>query len=59
VSKLVYFQISPTYLESILLSHKSVSEAAVVGVPADVLGEVPRAYVDNFSADNDKHRLHR
>ena len=45
MSKLVYFQISPTYLESILLSHKSVSEAAVVGVPADVLGEVPRAYV--------------
>ena len=39
------FQISPTYLESILLSHPAILEAAVVGVPVDVLGEVPHAYV--------------
>ncbi|VDI61775.1 Hypothetical predicted protein [Mytilus galloprovincialis] len=39
------YQISPTYLESILLSHEAVLEAAVVGVPADVFGEVPKAYV--------------
>ncbi|XP_063426050.1 probable 4-coumarate--CoA ligase 1 [Mytilus trossulus] len=39
------YQISPTYLESILLSHEAVLEAAVIGVPADVFGEVPKAYV--------------
>ena len=36
---------SPASLESILLRHPAVSEAAVVGVPDDLAGEVPRACV--------------
>ncbi|XP_033755252.1 probable 4-coumarate--CoA ligase 1 [Pecten maximus] len=39
------YQISPTYLESILTSHPAVMEAAIVGIPCDEMGEVPRAYV--------------
>ncbi|OWF49894.1 probable 4-coumarate--CoA ligase 1 [Mizuhopecten yessoensis] len=39
------YQISPTYLESILTSHPAVMESAIVGIPCDELGEVPRAYV--------------
>ena len=39
------FQISPVYLESILLSHPSVEDAAVVGVEHGVDGHVPAAFV--------------
>ncbi|XP_062579412.1 LOW QUALITY PROTEIN: uncharacterized protein LOC134241356 [Saccostrea cucullata] len=39
------YQIAPAYLENILMSHPSVREAAVIGEPVGVYGEVPRAYV--------------
>ncbi|XP_069114739.1 probable 4-coumarate--CoA ligase 1 [Argopecten irradians] len=39
------YQISPTYIESILTSHPAVMEAAIVGIPCDEMGEIPRAYV--------------
>lgn len=39
------FQVSPSDLELVLLSHDSVSEVAVIGVPHDRTGEAPRAYV--------------
>jgi len=45
-------QVAPAELEDVLLSHASVSEAAVIGVPHEKSGEVPRAYVvrrDNVS----------
>ncbi|CAD5228782.1 unnamed protein product [Bursaphelenchus okinawaensis] len=38
-------QLSPLELESLLLSNDIVAEAAVIGVPADSFGEVPRAFV--------------
>lgn len=38
-------QVPPSELESVLLSHANVAEAAVVGVPDDDHGQVPRAYV--------------
>lgn len=38
-------QVSPTELEELLLSHRDVQDAAVVGVPHVKLGEAPRAYV--------------
>ncbi|XP_047485125.1 4-coumarate--CoA ligase 1-like [Penaeus chinensis] len=38
-------QVSPTELEVLLLSHRDVEDAAVVGVPHVKLGEAPRAYV--------------
>lgn len=39
------FQVAPAELEEILRSHPDIDEAAVVGVPDDRAGEVPRAFV--------------
>lgn len=39
------YQIAPAYLESILMSHPDVKEAAVIGEPVGVNGEVPKALV--------------
>nr|XP_022329843.1 4-coumarate--CoA ligase 1-like [Crassostrea virginica] len=39
------YQIAPAYLEGILMSHPHVKEAAVIGAPVGVNGEVPVAYV--------------
>lgn len=38
-------QVAPAELESLLLLHPSVADAAVIGVKHDVGGEVPRAFV--------------
>lgn len=38
-------QVAPSELESILLTHESVAEAAVVGIPDEIHGEIPRAFV--------------
>lgn len=38
-------QVAPAELEAILLSHSSVRDAAVIGVPDEKAGELPRAYV--------------
>ncbi|XP_050293126.1 uncharacterized protein LOC126733774 [Anthonomus grandis grandis] len=39
------FQVPPAELEEILRSHPKVSDAAVIGIPHDISGEVPRAYI--------------
>ncbi|XP_014261977.1 4-coumarate--CoA ligase 1-like [Cimex lectularius] len=39
------FQISPTELELALLEHKAIAEVAVIGVPHEIYGEVPKAFV--------------
>ena len=39
------FQVAPAELEALLLTHPAVADAAVVGVPDDEAGEVPRAFV--------------
>ena len=36
---------APAELEALLLHHPWVADAAVIGIPHDVGGEVPRAYV--------------
>ncbi len=38
-------QVAPAELEALLLSHPAISDAAVIGIPDDRAGEVPRAYV--------------
>jgi len=39
------FQVAPAELESLLLTYKGVTDAAVVGIPDEEAGEVPRAYI--------------
>lgn len=47
------FQVAPAELEDIIVSHPSVSDAAVIGIPDTRSGEVPKAFVklkDNCNA---------
>ncbi|MBV9073862.1 MAG: AMP-binding protein [Acidobacteria bacterium] len=39
------FQVAPAELESILVSHPAIPEAAVIGSPDEKMGEVPKAFV--------------
>ncbi|XP_013172822.1 PREDICTED: 4-coumarate--CoA ligase 2-like [Papilio xuthus] len=38
-------QVAPAELESILRSHPAVQDAAVIGIPHEIYGEVPKAFV--------------
>lgn len=38
-------QVAPAELESLLRTHPAVAEAAVIGVPHEVFGEAPKAFV--------------
>ena len=39
------YQVSPTELEDLIMSHPAVADAAIIGLPDDYAGELPRAYV--------------
>ena len=39
------FQVAPAELEGILLTHPHVADCAVVGIPDNRAGEIPRAFV--------------
>lgn len=39
------FQVAPAELEEVLRTHPQIQEAAVIGIPHDVYGEVPKAFV--------------
>jgi acyl-CoA synthetase (AMP-forming)/AMP-acid ligase II len=39
------FQVPPAELEALLLTHPSVADAAVIPIPDDEAGEIPKAYV--------------
>uniref|UniRef100_A0A915CP88 Uncharacterized protein n=1 Tax=Ditylenchus dipsaci TaxID=166011 RepID=A0A915CP88_9BILA len=45
-------QVSPIELENLLLAHEDVLESAVIGVPDDNRGEVPKAFVVLKIVDN-------
>ena len=39
------FQVPPAELEAIIISHPSVADVAVIGIPDDEAGEIPKAFV--------------
>ncbi|MEM2560624.1 MAG: long-chain fatty acid--CoA ligase, partial [Candidatus Bathyarchaeia archaeon] len=45
VIKVSGFQVWPMEVEDVLCSHPAVLEAAVIGIPDEYHGEVPKAYV--------------
>jgi len=50
------WQVAPAELEAILLSHPSVINCAVVGIPVpESTGEVPRAYVQSKPKPSPEH----
>ena len=38
-------QVSPNEIESVLLKHPAVADAAVIGIDDELAGELPRAYI--------------
>jgi len=49
------FQVAPAELEALLITHPDVQDVAVIGVPDEEAGELPKAYVvpagDSFDAE--------
>ncbi len=39
------FQVPPAELEALLVTHPAVADAAVIGVPDDEAGEIPKAFI--------------
>ena len=39
------FQVAPAELEALLITHPKVADVAVIGVPDDEAGEIPKAFV--------------
>ena len=39
------FQVAPAELEALLVTHPSVADVAVIGMPDDEAGEVPKAFI--------------
>ncbi|KAL1505553.1 hypothetical protein ABEB36_005095 [Hypothenemus hampei] len=39
------FQVAPAELEELLRQHPHIADAAVIGIPDEISGEIPRAYV--------------
>ena len=42
---MTFFQVSPSELEDVLRRHPAVLDVAVIGIPDDAAGELPRAYI--------------
>lgn len=46
------YQVPPAELEQVLREHPNIDEAAVIGIPHELYGEVPRAFVVQKKATN-------
>lgn len=45
IVKVKGFQVPPAELEALLLSHELIEDAAVIGIPDEYSGELPKAFV--------------
>uniref|UniRef100_A0A914Z3K2 AMP-binding enzyme C-terminal domain-containing protein n=1 Tax=Panagrolaimus superbus TaxID=310955 RepID=A0A914Z3K2_9BILA len=50
-------QVAPAELEALLLTHSKIKDAAVIGIPHEQKGEVPRAYVVVASSNNGEEEV--
>ena len=51
------FQVAPAELEAVLGTHPAVADCAVIGIPDDEAGELPKAFVVPASQGIDAHEL--
>jgi acyl-CoA synthetase (AMP-forming)/AMP-acid ligase II len=51
------FQVPPAELEALILGHPGVADVAVIGVPDEEAGELPKAYVVSSAEDLDPEEL--
>ena len=52
------FQVPPAELEDLLRSHEKVQDVAVIGIPEEKFGQVPKAYIVPKSNDLTVEELH-
>ena len=46
------FQVAPAELEALLITHPKVADVAVIGVPDDEAGEIPKAFITTAPGEN-------
>jgi acyl-CoA synthetase (AMP-forming)/AMP-acid ligase II len=51
------FQVAPAELEALIVNHPKVADVAVIGVPDDEAGELPKAFIVPASDDFDEDEL--
>jgi acyl-CoA synthetase (AMP-forming)/AMP-acid ligase II len=51
------FQVAPAELEALIINHPEVSDVAVIGIPDEEAGELPKAFVVTASDDFDAEQL--
>ena len=51
------FQVAPAELEALIINHPQVADVAVIGVPDEEAGELPKAYVVAAGDDLDPDEL--
>ena len=39
------YQVAPAELEALLITHPAIADVAVIGIPDEAAGEVPKAFV--------------
>lgn len=53
-----FSKVAPAELESLLLKHEAVADVAVVGIPDEEAGELPKAFVVKRKEVTEKELLH-